>query len=104
MHPLQRIGRSKRQRARQHLVQADAQRVEIAASIHRAVHAPGLFRRHIGKRAGNDLRRRRRLPLLWKLGRDSEAREPYVAAAVHQHIRGLDVLMNEAAAMNLAEC
>ena len=42
----------------QHLIQGDTQRVEIDAGIHRAVHAPGLFRGHVGKCAGNDLGRR----------------------------------------------
>ena len=51
--PLQRVGGSKREHARKHLVQSDAQRVEIAAGIHRTIHAPGLFRGHVGEGAGN---------------------------------------------------
>ncbi len=58
--PFQRVGGSKRKHARQHLVQSDAQRVEIAAGIDRSIHAPGLFRGHVGKGAGNEFRRRRR--------------------------------------------
>ena len=46
--PLQRVGGSKRKHARKHLVQGDAQRIEIAAGINRAIHAPGLFRGHVG--------------------------------------------------------
>jgi len=57
MDPLHRIGCGERQRARKHLVQRDAQRVEIAAAIHRTIHAAGLFGRHIGERAGNNFRR-----------------------------------------------
>ena len=39
--------------AGQHLVEGDAERIEIAAGIDRAVHAAGLFRRHVGERAGD---------------------------------------------------
>ena len=102
--PLQGVGGGKRQRARKHLVQGDAQRVEIAAGIDRAIHAAGLFGRHVGERAGNDLRRRGRLALARQSGRNSEAGEPYVAGVVDQHIRRLDVLMYEALPMDLAEC
>ena len=85
--PLQGIGGGKRQRARKHLVQGDAQRVEIAAGINRAIHAAGLLGRHVGERAGNDLRRRGRLALARQLGRNPEAGEPDVAGVVDEHIR-----------------
>ena len=58
--PFQRVGGGKRKHARKHLVQSDAQRIEIAAGIHRSIHAPGLFRGHVGEGAGNDFRRRGR--------------------------------------------
>ena len=77
--PLQRVGGSKREHAREHLVQGDAQRVEIAASIDRSIHAPGLFRGHVGKGTGNGFRRCRRLALARQPGRDAKAGEPYVA-------------------------
>ena len=77
--PLQRVGGSKREHARKHLVQGDAQRVEIAAGIHRAIHTPGLFGRHVGKGAGNDFRRRQRLSLARQSGRDAKAGEPDMA-------------------------
>ncbi len=102
--PLQRVGGGKRQRAGKHLVQGDAQRVEIAASINRAIHAAGLFRRHIGEGAGNDLRRCGHLALVRQLGRNPEAGEPDVAGVVDEHIRRLNVLMYKAMAVNLAEC
>jgi hypothetical protein len=101
--PLQRISGGKRQLTCKHLVEGDAQRIEIAARINRAIHAAGLLGRHVGEGPGNDLRRRRRLRLARQLGRNSEASEPYVAGIVHQHIRGLDVLMNEAVSMDLAK-
>ena len=101
--PLQRVGGSKRQHARKHLVQGDAQRVEIAAGIDRAIHAPGLFGRHVGEGAGNDLRRRGRLALARQPGRDAEAGEPDVAGVVDEHVRRLDVLVDETAPMDVAE-
>jgi hypothetical protein len=104
VYPFHGIGGSERQTAREHLVQADAQRVEIAAGINRAIHAAGLFWRHIGEGAGNDLRRRGCLTLVRKLGRNSEAGEPYVSGVVDEHIRRLDVFVDEALPVDLAEC
>ena len=102
--PFQRVGGGEWEHAGQHLVQGDAQGVEIAAGIDRAIHAPGLFRGHVGKRAGNDLRRRGRLALAWQPGRDAEAGEPNVAGVVDECVRRLDVLMDEASPMDLAKC
>ena len=106
--PLQRVGGSKREHARKHLVQGDAQRVEIAAGIHRAIHAPGLFRRHVGEGARNDFRRRRRLSLAWQPGRDAKAGEPDMAGVVawfqrDEHVLGLDVFMDQTVLMDVAE-
>ena len=103
MDPLQRVGGSKREHARKHLVQGDAQRVEIAAGIDRAIHAPGLFRGHVGEGAGNDFRRRGRLALARQSGRDAKAGEPHVAGVVHEHVLGLDVLMDQTALVDVAE-
>jgi len=47
--------RRQRQRARKHFVQGDAQRVEIAAGISRAIHPASLLGCHISERAGNNL-------------------------------------------------
>ena len=57
----------------QHLVERDAERVEVTASIDRAVHTAGLFGRHVGKRAGDGLWRLRRLPLARQAGSDPNA-------------------------------
>ena len=73
MHPFHRIGSSERQFARQHLVERDAQRVEIAAGIDRPVHPAGLFGGHVGERPGDHLRRRRHLALAWQARGDAEA-------------------------------
>jgi hypothetical protein len=101
--PLQGVASSKRQMAREHLVGGDSQRVEIAAGIHRAIHAAGLFGRHVGQGAGNDLRRRRRLALVRDLSRNAEAGEPNITVDIDEHIRRLNVLMYKTMAMNLAK-
>ena len=86
--PFDRIGRAERQEAGQHLIEGDAERIEVAARGDRAVHAPGLFRRHIGKRAGYDLRRLGRLTLARQTRGDAEPG---------------DVLVDEAAPARLAQ-
>ena len=72
--PFHRIGGGERERAGKHLVERDAQRVEIAARVDRAIHAPGLFRRHVGECAGNDLRRIGRLALAGQRVRRCQSR------------------------------
>ena len=104
MNPFHSIGGSKWQAAREHLVQGDAQRIEITAGINRPIHAAGLFGRHIGEGAGNHLRRCGCLTLVRKLRRNSEAGEPYVFVVVVEHIRRFDVLMDESLPVDLAEC
>ena len=106
--PFQRVGGSKREHARKHLVQGDAQRVEIAAGIHRAIHTPGLFGRHVGKGAGNDFRRRGRLALARQSGRDAKAGEPDMTGVAawfqrDEHVLGLDVFVDQTALMDVAE-
>ena len=103
MNPFHGIGGRERQRPRQHLVEGDAQGVEIAAGIDRAIHPAGLLRRHIGKAAGNDLGRRRRLALARQPGGDAEARQADIAGGVDEQVFRLDVLMDEAAPMQLSE-
>jgi hypothetical protein len=104
MHPLHRIGGGEGQLPRQHLVEGDAQRVEIAAGIHRAIHPAGLFRRHVGERAGNHFRRRRGLVLARQTRGDAEPRQPHVAACrVDQDVCRLDVLVDQASLMHLSE-
>ncbi len=103
VHPLEGIGGGKRQRARQHLVHSDAQRVQVAPGINRPIHPARLFGRHIGQRTGNDLRRRGRLRLARKPRRDPKSSEPDVVGVVDEHVRRLDVLMNEALAVHASE-
>ena len=72
------IGSGKWEHASEYLVQSDAQRVEIATGIHRAIHAPGLLGGHVGEGAGNDLGRRRRQALAGESGGDAKAGQPHV--------------------------
>ena len=104
MDPFHRIGGAERQTAGQHLIERDAERVEVAARVDRAVHSPGLFRRHIGERAGDDLGRLGRLTLARQTRGDAEPGEPRPSVrAVHQDIGRLDVLVDEAALVRLAQ-
>jgi hypothetical protein len=102
--PFHGVGGRERQMAREHLVQDDAQRVEIAAGIDRAIHAAGLFGRHVSESAGNDLRWHWRLAPVGHLRRNPKAGEPYIVSVVNEHIRRLDVLMYELVPMDLPEC
>ena len=76
VHPLHRIGGGEGKFAGQHLVEGDAERIEIAAGIDRAVHPAGLFGRHVGERPGDHLRRRGGLALARQTRGDAEAGEP----------------------------
>src|SRR5882762_9679191 len=100
--PLHGIGCGKRQRTREHLVERDAEGVEVAAGVDRAVHASGLFRRYIGERAGDRLGRRGRLPLARQTRSDTETGELDLSGnAVQQDIDRLDVLVDETAPVDL---
>ena len=63
VHPLHRIAGGEGEGSGEHFEEGDSQRIEVAARIDGAVHPPGLFRRHVGERAGDHLRRRGRLVL-----------------------------------------
>ena len=96
VHPLHRIGGGERQRPRQHFIEGDPQRIEIAAGVDRTVHPAGLFRRHVGERAGDHLRGRGRLALARQARGNAEAGQPHAAAyRVHQNVGRLDVLVDQ---------
>jgi hypothetical protein len=102
VYPFHRIYRRERQRSRQHLVENDAERVEIAAGIDRAVHPSGLFRRHISKRTRDDFRRRRHLVLAEQPRGDAETSQPDAAAGrVYEDVCGLEVLMDQPTRMRM---
>ncbi len=104
MDPLQGIGGSKWQNAREHLVKGHAQRVEIASGIDRPIHPARLFRRHVGQRSGDLLGRLGDLMLAVQAGCDAEAGEPDAAARhVHQDIGRLDVFVDQPPSVHLAD-
>ena len=57
VNPFHRIRRREGQTPRQHFVERDPKRVEIAPGIDRTVHSSGLLRRHVGKCSGDELGR-----------------------------------------------
>ncbi len=74
--PFHRIGRHERQRACEHLIEGNAERIKIAARVDRAVHPSGLLGRHIGQRAGDGFGRLERLSFAGKPRGDAEAGKP----------------------------
>ncbi|EDT07166.1 hypothetical protein BgramDRAFT_6103 [Paraburkholderia graminis C4D1M] len=103
MDPFHRVGCRERQRTRKHFVQNDAERIEIAAGVDRAIHSPRLLRRHVCKGARHDFRRYGRLMLLRQLRSDAKAGKTHAIVAIDQHMRRLDVFMYETALMNAAD-
>ncbi|MCY1378974.1 hypothetical protein D9M69_666530 [compost metagenome] len=104
VHPFHRVDRRKRQRPGEHLVEHDAERIEVAARIDGTIHPTGLFGRHVGERTGNGFGRLGRLVLARQPRGDAEAGEPRPAVrAVHEDMGGLEVLMDEATLMELAQ-
>ena len=103
MDPFQRVRGRERERAGQQLVQGDAQGVEIAPGIDRAVHAPGLLRGHVGEGPGKNLRRRGRQALAGEPRRHAEAGEPHVTRVVDEHVRRLDVPVDDTLPVGLSE-
>src|ERR1700722_20028730 len=104
VHPLHRIGGGEGKLPRQHFVEGDTQRIEIAAGVHRAVHPASLFWRHVWERPGDYVRRRWGLMLARETRGYAEPGQPYAAACrIHQDIRRLDILMDEAALVYMAQ-
>ncbi|MNX87506.1 hypothetical protein D3C86_1194370 [compost metagenome] len=98
VYPLHRVRGGERQRAGQHLVERDAERVEVAARIDRPVHPPGLLGCHVGQRAGDGLGRLGRLALARQARGQAEAGEPCLpVGAVHDDMGRLQVLVKQPA-------
>src|SRR5712672_3004284 len=101
---LDRVNCGEGQRAGQQLVKGGPQRVQVASRVDRAVHPAGLFGRHVGERARDHLWRGGGLALARQTRSDAEPRQPHAAACrFHQDICRLDVLMDEATLMHMAE-
>lgn len=97
MNPLERISRLEGDPAREHLVERDAERIEVGARVDRPVHSPRLLRRHVRQRALDLLRALRRRVLAGKPGRDSEIGELRLARrGLDDDVRGFDVLVDDA--------
>ena len=78
--------------------------VEIAPGIDRPVHAAGLFGRHVGERPGDHLGRLGGLALARQTRGDAEAGQPDRAGrGVHEDVGRLDVLVDEAPLVELAQ-
>ena len=104
VHPFHRFGRRERQRSRQHLVENDAERIEIAAGVNRTVHPPGLLRRHVGQRACDNIGGCRYLVLAKQPRGDAETSQPDAAAGrVDEDIGWLEILMDQPPRMQPAD-
>ena len=89
---------------REHLVERDARRVQIAARIDRAVHSPRLLRGHVGQRSGYELGRFRRLALARKARSNPKAHEPDLERlGIHQNVCRLYILVNQIPFVQFAE-
>src|ERR1700704_1823233 len=104
MYPFHCVDSIERKAARQHLVEGDTERVEIATRVNRSIHSARLLRGHVGKCPGNELWGSGCLPFARDTRRHSKAREPGRSiAAVHQNIGGLNVLVDQTSLVHLAD-
>src|SRR6476620_2925304 len=104
MHPLHVIRSGKRQNTGEHLVEGDAERIEVAARVDRTVHSSSLLGGHVGKCACEGPGKRYRLSRARKARCNAEPVKPNLAcSAVYQDVRRLYILMDEAALMELAQ-
>ncbi len=101
---LRSVGGGERETARQHLVERDAGRVEVGPRIDRTVHASRLLRGHVGQRTGDDLGWLGCLTFAPQARGNPEAHQPHPAGrGVDQEIRWLDVLVDDALRVQLAQ-
>ena len=92
-----------RRLAGQHLIAEDAERIQIAAAVDRAL-ARGLLGRHVRRRADRDARRREPRVALADRARDTEVGHHRAAALrVDQDVVGLDVAVDDAALVGVGE-
>ena len=96
--PFHRIGGAKRQPPRKHLVECNAQRIEVAAGIDRPVHASRLLGRHVGKCSCDSLGRIGGLAFARKRCSKAEARElcpgGAIGATSKEYVFRLNVLVH----------
>src|SRR5579864_6468319 len=101
VHPLHRVRRSEGQTARNHFVKGYSKRVEIAACVDRTIHSPGLFGRDVGECSCNELGWSRQLALARETRGDVETCEVHLACFTYEDIVRLNVLMDQAALVDL---
>jgi hypothetical protein len=108
--PLERVGGLERQPPGQHLIEDHAQRIQIGALIERAVHAPGLLRRHMRKRpfdqrrTANQRRSARGRPLARRArGQAQLGQLDLPLAVLDENAERSQLAMDHAPAVNLAE-
>jgi hypothetical protein len=94
-----RVGCREWKKSREHLIQGDTKRVEIAAGIDRSIHPAGLLGCHIGEGAADGFGRIGSLALARKMRCDAKARQPDFARRIHHHVARLDVLVDQATLM-----
>jgi hypothetical protein len=76
----------------QHLVQHDAQSIEVAAQIDGAIHSSVLFWRDIGQGSSDELGGGEELLFAGKTRGNSKTREPHMAGRdVDRDIRGFEI-------------
>src|SRR5262249_1434544 len=73
------------------------------AGVDRSVHATGLLGSHVSERARNVLGWRRLLAFTRQLGRYAKTGEPHIIGGVYEEIGRLNVLVDEAVPVNLAQ-
>ena len=101
---LQRVGRFERQPPGEHFVEGDAERVEIAAVIEIAIHPPGLLGRHVRERAFDQVGKAGSVLLGPGPRGNAEIAQRHPAApAVHDDVVTVDVLVDQAGAMDRGE-
>ncbi len=104
MNPLERVVGLKRQHTGEQLVEGHPERVEVGAVIDPAVHAPRLLGGHIGQRPFDDARALQRGLLAADAHGEAQVGDAHLAGArVDRDVLRLDVLVDEAALMQLAE-
>src|SRR5258707_11175562 len=104
VHPLHWVRRSEGQTARNHFVKRYSKSVEIAACVDRTIHPSGLLARHVGECSCDELGRSRQLAFARETRGDIETRELHLACFTYEDIVRLDVLMDQAALVDLFHC
>src|SRR5215831_777398 len=95
VYPFHWIGCHKRERAGQHFIKGDSERVEVAPGVNRPVDSSRLFGGHIRERSCDKLGGFRRLVFTGEMRCNTEAREPHLPSrGMYQHIRWLDILVD----------